>query len=65
MHINERKNFSDYSLYRIFESENFKGSFLYEKLPKVESEKRKIILQKIVGNLLDKLRKFFVRGTVI
>ena len=61
----ESKNFSDFSLYRIFESENFKGSLLYEKLPKVGSEKRKIILQKIVENLLDKLRKFFVRGTVV
>ena len=49
----ESKNFSDFSLYRIFESENFKGSLLYEKLPKVGSEKRKIILQKIVENLLD------------
>ena len=61
----ESKNFSDFSLYRIFESENFKGSLLYEKLPKVGSEKRKIILQKIVENLLDKLRKFFVRGKVV
>ena len=35
---------SDLSLYRIFESENFEGSFFYEKLPKMGSEKRKIIL---------------------
>ena len=63
MKFKESENFSDFSLYRIFESENFKGSLLYEKLPKVGSEKRKIILSKIQENLLDKLRKIFVRGT--
>ena len=32
MKFKESKNFSDFSLYRIFESEHFKGFLLYEKL---------------------------------
>ena len=38
---------------------------LYEKQPDLGSEMRKIKLQKIVGNLLEKLRKLYMNGTVI
>ena len=40
------------SLHRIFESENFRFPFLYEKQPYLGSEMWKIRLQKIVGKLL-------------
>ena len=43
---------------RIFESENVRMiSFFWEKEFNLWSEVQKIKLQKIVGNLLDKLRK--------
>ena len=45
------ENFSDSSPQHIFESENFRFPFLYEKYPR---------LQKIVGNLLNKLRKMYI-----
>ena len=38
---------------------------LYEKQPDLGSEMRKIKLQKIVVNLLEKLRKLYMNGTVI
>ena len=37
----------------------------YEKYPNMGSEMWKIKLQKIVGNLLDKLRKLYMNGMVI
>ena len=61
----ESENFSDSSLHHIFESQNFRFPFFYEKQPKLESEMWKIKLHKIVGNLLDKRRKMDVDGTVI
>ena len=38
---------------------------LYEKQPDLRSEMCKIKLQKIVGNLLEKLRKLYMNRTVI
>ena len=38
---------------------------LYGKQPDLGSEMWKIKLQKIVGNLLEKLRKLYMNGTVI
>ena len=35
------------------------------KMAKLRSEMQKINLQEIVGNLLDKLRKLYMNGTVI
>ena len=43
----------------------FSVSFFYEKYPSLGSEMWKIKLQKIVGNLLGKLRKLYMNGTVI
>ena len=43
----------------------FLGFLFYEKYPNVGSEMWKIKLQKIVGNLLDKLRKLYMNGMVI
>ena len=58
--INERKNFSDSSLNHIFESENFRFPFLYKRWPNLGSEMWKIKIQKVKGNLLEKLRKLYV-----
>ena len=41
-----------FSLHQIYESENFRFPFFYEKKPNLGSEMQKIKLQKIVGNLL-------------
>ena len=57
----ESENFFYSFFHRIFESENFTFPFS----AKLSSEMRKINLQKIVGNLLDKLRKLYMSGTVI
>ena len=58
----ESKNFVESSLHHIFKSENFtfptKNSLL-------GSAMRKIKLKKILGNLLDKLRKLYMNGVVI
>ena len=43
----------------------FSVSFFYEKYPNLGSEMWKINLQKIVRNLLGKLRKLYTNGTVI
>ena len=59
------ENFAHSSLHRILESENFRFSFLYEKQLNLGSEMGKIKPQKTVGNLLDKLRKLYMNGTVI
>ena len=56
----ESDSFPDSSLHRIFDSD-----FLYEKGANTESEMGKIKLQKIVGNLLIKLRKLYMNGMVI
>ena len=61
-----------------YECENFSNSYLnhtlnpkilgflfYEKQHYLGSEMRKINLQKILGNLLDKFRKLYMNGTVI
>ena len=50
----EGENFSDYSFHRIFESENFRFPFC-EKTLNPGSEMQKFKLQKMAGNLLDKL----------
>ena len=59
----ESEIFSDSFFNRIFDSENF--CFLCEKLLNLGSETWKIKLQRIVGNLLDKLWKLYMDGTVI
>ena len=41
------------------------GFLFLRKMAKLRSEMRKINLQKIEGNLLDKLRKLYISGTVI
>ena len=41
-----------FSLHQIYESENFRFPFFYEKKPNLGSEMQKIKLQKIAGNLL-------------
>ena len=56
----ESRNFSDSSPHYVFESENFRFPFLYKKWPKMGSEMWKIKIQKVKGNLLDKLRKLYV-----
>ena len=56
---------TDSSLYHILRSENFRFPFSYDKKPNLRSEMWKIELQKIVVNLLDKLRKLYMNGTVI
>ena len=58
--INESRNFSDCSLNHIFKSENFKFPFLYKRWPNLGSEMWKIKIQKVKGNLLEKLRKLYV-----
>ena len=65
MQFNELRKweFFQSSLHRIFESEN-----LYEKQPHLGSESCqmwKIRIQKIVGNLLHKLRKLYMDGMVM
>ena len=47
-----------------FRFRKFQDSFLYEKQLNLGSEMEKIKLQKIVRNLLDKLRKLYMHGTV-
>ena len=54
--------FSDSSLHRIFQSENFRFRFFY-KNSSTGNWNVKIKLQKIVGNLLDKLLKLCMNGT--
>ena len=44
--------FCVFSLHQIYESENFRFPFFYEKKPNLGSEMQKIKLQKIAGNLL-------------
>ena len=53
----EGENFSDSSFHHIFESENFRFPFFYEKYPNLASEmwNCKIKLQKIVANFIDKV----------
>ena len=41
-----------FSLHQIYESENFRFPFFYEKKPNLGSEMQKRKLQKIAGNLL-------------
>ena len=61
----ERENFSDSYLNHIFESENFRFPFFYEKQQYLMSEMWRIKLRKIVGDLLDKFPKLYMNGTVI
>ena len=61
----ESENSSYSSLCHICESKNLRFPFLYEKYHNLGSEMRKIKLEKIVGNLLDKRRKLYMNGTVI
>ena len=61
----ESENFSNSSLHRVFESENFRFPFNYEKWPNLGSKMSKIRLQKIVAGLLEKLRKLYMNGTAI
>ena len=58
----ESEIFFDSSLHHIFESNHFRFSFPYEKQPNLGYEMWKI---KLVGNLLEKLRKLYMSGTVI
>ena len=51
----EGENFSDSSIHRIFESENFRFPFPVKKKLNPGSEMQKIKLQEMVGNLLGKL----------
>ena len=60
----ESENFSNSSLHPVFESENFRFPFNYEKWPNLGSKMWKIRLQKIVADLLEKLRKLYMNGTV-
>ena len=53
----EKEKFFDSSLHHIFESENLRFPFSYEKWSNLGCEVEKIKLHKIAGNLLDKLRK--------
>ena len=56
----------DSSLHHIFASENLKFPFILQKNSLTWGVKcENLILQKIVGNLLDKLRKLYINGTVI
>ena len=48
----EGENFSDSSIHRIFESENFRFPFSVKKKLNPGSEMQKIKLQEMVGNLL-------------
>ena len=61
----ESENFSDSSLRHILESENFR--FLLSKKNSVTwvVKYKKIKVQKIVGNLFEKLRKLYMNGTSI
>ena len=53
---NESENLTDSSLHHIFESENFRFTFFYEKMPNLRSEVWEISkLKKMVGNSLDTL----------
>ena len=58
----ESKNFFESSLHHIFKSENFRFP---TKNSLLGSAMRKIKLEKILGNLLDKLRKLCMNGVVI
>ena len=58
-------NFSDSPLNCIFESENFKFPFRTENRLTRRTEMQKIKLKKILGNLLDMLRKLKMNGMVI
>ena len=58
-------NFSDSPLNCIFESENFKFPFRTENGLTRSTEMQKIKLKKILGNLLDMLRKLKMNGMVI
>ena len=60
----ERENFSVSSLHHLFESENFRFLFFYEKSLAWE-EMLEIKLQKIVGGILDKLQTLHKDGTVV
>ena len=61
----ESENFSDSSLRHIFESENFRFRFSKKNSLTWIVKYGKIILQKIVGNLLDKFRKLHMNGTLM
>ena len=56
---------SDFSLHSIFQCESFIFPFLYEKIVKLGKWNVKMELQKIVGNLLEKLQKLYMSATVI
>ena len=56
----------DSSLHHIFGSENWKFPFILQKNSLTWGVKcENLKLQKIVGNLLDKLRKLYMNETVI
>ena len=59
------KNFPDSSLHHIFEYENFRCPFILRKIAFPGEQNAKIKLQKIVGNLLERLRKLYMNGRVI
>ena len=58
-------NFSDSPLNCIFEAENFKFPFRTENGLTRSTEMQKIKLKKMLGNLLDMLRKLKMNGMVI
>ena len=61
----ENENFPDSSLHRIFGFENFGFLFSTKNSLTEGVNWEKLWLWKIVGNILDTLRKFYMNGTVI
>ena len=64
MQCNVSEIFSDSSLHRFIESEISGVTFVYENSLTWGREMWKIELKKVVGNLLEKLRKLYVNETV-
>ena len=61
----ESEIFSDYSSVTFLNPKIFRFPFFYEEYPNLGSEICKIKLPKIIGNLLDELRKLNRTVTVI
>ena len=65
LRYHESENFADSSLHHIFESENFSFLFSTKNSLTWGVKCENIKLTKIVGNLLDELRKLYMNRTVI
>ena len=61
----ESENFSDSFLHHILEPESFKFPFLWKNSLTWGVKCEKLNLRKLLGHLLDKLRKLHTSGTVI